>query len=299
MKRLGLLLAMILVSFSSVFTQAKKREFIGMMQIITEMDTTGQSQIFPERSRVRASGHVLPKVSTRFQYDFASNMLMDTYVSFHHIPNLEIRVGKSWLPFVGEFKKAPRLLDMVDFTVGVKLFPSREQGIFLLGKYRSFSYSLSLVNGTGHKKEDNKYKDVFGFLKYKLYFLEVGVGHYEGRDGADSALTIQRRTAVDFVVNIDSALTFKGAYIQARDSKLYSKGGWLRILAHLNGLIDITGEYDVFKEGDIKTRYFTVGLNHRLPIKYSNIKANYRQWLQPVSKRDLRIQFQILYPLQL
>jgi len=154
---------------ASVTAQVKDWKIIGRIQIQAVYDTTGGSELFIKRSRVWTNGYFLPKLSFRFQYDFNTNKLMDTWVSLWHIPNLEIRIGRTWLPFIGDFTESPFLLDMIDFSVGATLFPAREQGVFFLGHYKSLSYNLSVVNGSGFAKDENKWKDIFGYLK--LSFL--------------------------------------------------------------------------------------------------------------------------------
>ncbi len=280
---------------ASVTAQVKDWKIIGQIQIQAVYDTTGGSELFIKRSRVWTNGYFLPKLSFRFQYDFNTNKLMDTWVSLWHIPNLEIRIGRTWLPFIGDFTESPFLLDMIDFSVGATLFPAREQGVFFLGHYKSLSYNLSVVNGSGFAKDENKWKDIFGYLKLSFLNgkLTLGVAYYEGRDGEDGLLTTKQRYAGDIIANLNRLVTIKGAFIRGEDDEITSEGGWIRTLIHIKKSVDIIGEYDHLTEADRKIEYFTGGINFYFPIKHTKVGINWRHFFQPVTDNDFKIQLQV------
>ena len=294
MKKVIIVLVLGLVLMpKSVISQTKDITITGRIQIRADINDRGENQFLVKRCRLLTSGYILPKISFRVQHDFKSNQLMDTWISYK-IPNLEIRAGQSWLPWVGDFVESPFFLDMIDVPVGALLFPPRDKGVFVLGNHKSLYYKLSVVNGNGFKEENNKWKDVLGSIKYKSSFLEAEIGHYEGRKGPDNSLEVKRRSALQVLVNPNHFFTLKTGYLIGEDV-VKSRGGWLRILAHLNESIDIIGEFDSFDE-DSKTQYYVGGVSYYFN-KNSRLMANYRYFSHSPDgqKQDFKLQLQVFY----
>ena len=295
MKRLVLFLIVGLILLpESIIAQIKEPEIISRIQIRAVNNKEGDNQFLVKRCRFLLSGYLLPKISFKVQHGFSSNQLKDAWVSYK-VPNLEIRVGQSWLPFVGDFVESPFFIDPIDFSVGVLLFPAREKGIFILGNHKSLFYKLSIVNGNGFDEDDNKWKDVFGSLKYKSSIFEGEIGHYEGRKGPDGSLIVKRWSALQVILNPNHLFTFKGAYILGKD-EFESKGGWFRALIHLSKSIEFISEFDNFNR-DGTTRYYVNGLNYYF-AKNSKLMFNYRYFdCSPNNqKSDFKIQLQVFSP---
>jgi hypothetical protein len=70
-------------------------------------DPVRGDRAFVRRVRIWGDGYLLPKASTRFQYDFKTKRVMDLWGSYHPTEDVEIRMGRSWLPFIGDYTESP------------------------------------------------------------------------------------------------------------------------------------------------------------------------------------------------
>ena len=253
-------------------------------------------QLFVRRSRILADGFFLPKTSTRFQYDFTRRVTMDLWASFHPSQHLEIRAGRSWLPFVGDYTESPFFLDMIDFPAAARLFPAREQGVFALGKFKSADYSVSVVRGSGFDADPNRWKDTFGYVRSPLFNgrLTLGFGHYQGRDGARAVLETKRRTTADFIAEVHRLVTLKGSYIIAKDGEVKSGGWWGRGVVHVTKKVDLVTEVDHFNTGPNRIRYLTWGGTYHFPWGLTRLKFNHRRFFRPRPVNEFKIQLQVL-----
>ena len=220
---------------------------------------------------------------------------MDLWASFHPTDRLEIRAGRSWLPFVGDYTESPFFLDMIDFPAAARLFPPREHGVFALGKFKSVNYSVSVVRGSGFDTDPNRWKDTFGHVKSPLFNdgLTLGFAHYQGRDGAGGALGTKRRTTGDFSAQVHRLATLKGSYITARDGDVKSQGWWGRGLVHVTKKVDLVTEVDHFSAGPNRVRYITWGGNYYFPWGLTRLKFNHRHFFRPRSVDEFKIQLQV------
>ena len=252
-------------------------------------------QLFVKRSRILADGFFLPKTSTRFQYDFTRRVTMDLWASFHPTDRLEIRAGRSWLPFVGDYTESPFYLDMIDFPATARLFPPREHGVFALGKVKSVDYSISVVRGSGFDADPNRWKDTFGHVRSPLLNdrLTLGFGHYEGRNGAGGVSGSKRRTTGDFIAAVHRLLTLKGSYITAKDGQVKSQGWWGRSVVHVTNKVDVVTEVDQFDAGPDRIRYITWGGTYHFPWGLTRLKFNHRHFFRPRSVNEFKIQLQV------
>ena len=181
---------------------------------------------FVRRARIWADGFFLPKTSTRFQYDFRTRSIWDLWVSYHPTEHLEVRMGRSWLPFVGDYTESPFFLDMIDFPAAWVLFPAREHGVFFVGDVGETAYSINIVQGSGWQSDSNRWKDVFGHVKSPFFNdrLTLGFAHYEGsRRRIRTASGLKRRVTGDFIWKVHSLLTVKGSWLAGRDGEVSSQ----------------------------------------------------------------------------
>ena len=276
--------------------QLREWQVRGRMQYRALHDSRTGGEDVLRRARFWTNGFVAPDVSMRFQYDFVSERVLDFWVAYEPSPAIEVRLGQSWLPFIGDFTTAPFFLDTIDFSAGSSLTPPREKGLFVLGEYKGIEYNVSVVNGNGFHPDENSRKDVFGFIKAPILSdkLLLGVGHYEGRAGPDERLTIERRTAADFEARLHRRLTLKGAYLRGIDDRLITNAYWLRALVHIRKRIDLIGEYDAFLQGPATSKWITAGVNFHFPLPRSNVKVHFRRFTVPAPYSEVKMQLQII-----
>ena len=269
--------------------------FQGRFQAHGTHDPFSGNRSFVRRARIWADGFFLPKTSTRFQYDFRTRSIWDLWVSYHPTEHLEVRMGRSWLPFVGDYTESPFFLDMIDFPAAWVLFPAREHGVFFVGDVGETSYSFNIVQGGGFRSDSNRWKDVFGHVKSPFFNdrLTLGFAHYEGRGGESGQLRTKRRVTGDFILKAHSLLTVKGSWLAGRDGEVSSQGWWGRGLVHLSRKVDVVAEMNDFSRGTATARYLTWGANYYFPWGLTRLKFNHRYFFEPASVSEFKLQLQI------
>ncbi len=269
--------------------------FQGRFQAHGTHDPFSGNRAFVRRARFWADGFFLPKASTRFQYDFRTRTIWDLWGSYHPTGQLEIRMGRSWLPFVGDYTESPFFLDMIDFPAAGVLFPAREHGVFFVGGVGAAAYSINIVRGSGIQRDSNRWKDVFGHVKSPFFNdrLTLGFAHYEGRDGESGQLRTRRRVTGDFILEVHSLLTLKGSWLAGKDGEVSSRGWWSRGLVHVARKIDVVAEMNDFFRGTARARYLTWGANYYFPWGLTRLKFNHRYFFEPVSLSEFKLQLQI------
>ena len=271
----------------------------GRFQFRALESTASPADVLVRRARYWSDGKIHPKFNVRLQYEFhPSPAWWDYYIGFHPTQNLELRAGQSYLPFIADWTVGPWFIDTIDFPAGTSLMPPRERGVFLIGQQGDLTYNLSVVDGNGFAKDENSHKDVYGFIQtpFGSRRARLGVAYYEGRDGPNGLLAIERRAAADLALEPHKRLTLKAAYIRGRDGSLNADAAWFRSLVQVHEKVTLVAEYDTFVQGPVRQKWFDAGVNFDLPLDNSNIKIHYRHFYRPTTFDELKIQLQV-FPL--
>jgi len=293
-----LFLAGLLCPFGSpLFAQLSDWSVGGRFQFLgTHVSSDGQ-ELLVHRARLWADGRLHPKLSVRFQYGFRPRRLFDLFVNYDPKPNLELRLGINYLPFIGDFTEAPFFLDTIDFPAGRLLFPAREVGAFVSGTKGQLAYNVSVVRGSGFRGDENSWKDVCGFVRFPALTrrLTFGLAHYEGRAGPNGSLVPKRRSATDMVGEAHDRLTLKAAYVRGLDGRISTDAAWFRAVVHAAKSVDIVGEYDTVVSGPRRRKWFDLGVNYKLRLPYSDLKFHYRRFQQPRKADEIKVQLQLFF----
>ena len=166
--------------------------------------------------------------------------------------------------------------------------------MFFIAKYPHFNFSLSILNGNGSEKDDNKMKDFLGHIEYNKKgqnsSFKTSIIHYEGK----SLSHIKRRSAVYFNTSLYDIIKLKLVLLKAKDAYT-SKGYWFQMSYNSYYNTSLITKIDHFENNENTIHYYLLGFNYLLPFKNSIIKFNYIYFTKPNTSSDFAIQLQVFY----
>ena len=205
------------------------------------------SSCFLQRVRLSVAGDIAPKVDYKIQFEFTNPRLVDAYIRYKPLKELNIQLGQYKVPFsIENTEYVPTKLEFTEYPLVLRKLigfgedisglsaTGRDIGATLSGGFiehdgfRIINYDLSVFDGAGlNRKDDNKSKDFAARLTIKpLAGLQIAGSYYYGETGADSAL--RERYAVGICYARD-AWVARGEWIGGRTgvkSRRYASDGW-------------------------------------------------------------------------
>jgi hypothetical protein len=276
---------------STLFSQ--DLQFQGRMHILSDgCDSTSMVK----RIRLLTHGYVNKNISFRVQYSPVNQQLYDSWVGFHYLPKTEIRIGRSWLPAVGEATSAPFFIDNINYSPGASVFQPRDEGVFILGEISSdLSYNLAIINGGGFETDENTKKDFFASIKFKISGINLFIGGYAGQSGPDSLLTRKDRSIFQVDKNFGTIATIKLAKTKADDNQISTDYFWSRLIFHTSFFksekIDFILEKGFSRNTQDKEKYYLLGLNYYFS-EWNRLMVNY---LKKPDDYSFSVQTQIIF----
>ncbi len=246
------------------------------------------------------------RVQIRATWDVGDDRVHDLWAQVDLGGGLKLRAGRSAPTWIPEFTDPPFAFQMVGSAQGAALTRIRETGAFLLWDRGPWNARLHLVAGNGFQPDENSNQDVLFSVGRSFPALgrswDLDVGHYEGTDGPDDALTPVRETAVHLDGDLGDArylraVVFRreeeghqhlGAFVRAR--KRWPNGLW--------GAVEVAGEsnHEAGEHGDPKNlNSVKVGARYELPWVLTHIAADYRWYFGAVSDHEVLVVFQWVF----
>ncbi len=243
------------------------------------------------------------RIQVRATYDVGETRIHDLWAQYDFGGGVRLRVGRSAPLWLAEFTDAPFGFQMVGAANGAALTRPRETGLFLFVDRGRYTGRVHVVNGSGWKADENGFKDVLASAGRSFAVgggtWKLDVGHYEGRDGPDDALTPKRQTAL----HLDGALgdrTFRSSVYQREQLGRSHVGGFARFRKRfppgLWGGVEIGGESNhgsVDDPGNMS--YFKVGTRYELPWTLTHLAADYRVRFGTISDHEIFVAFQWVF----
>lgn len=271
----------------------------GYIQVGYEWVEDNTSSFYLKRARFKVDGDLWKdKLDYCLQIEFASPKIVDAYVRFKPMAQLNVQFGQFKIPFSienteypplkAEFIEYPmvltRLVRMNDVCgiastgrdIGGQLYGS----FFKRDGYHILSYNLAVMNGAGINRTDsNKSKDVVGrlmvrpvknlLLSASYMFSEVPIGDNPYADASRygfGAMYDCERFIVrsEYVVGHTAGVDAHGAYVTA---------GY-----RFNSPFTALARWEFFDQDKAQSGYrqvnYSVGVDYQ-PLKYLRMQLNY------------------------
>lgn len=277
----------------------KHMRISGYIQVGYEWVEDNTSSFYLKRARFKVDGDLWKdKLDYCLQIEFASPKIVDAYVRFKPMTQLNVQFGQFKIPFSienteypplkAEFIEYPmvltRLVRMNDVCgiastgrdIGGQLYGS----FFKRDGYHILSYNLAVMNGAGINRTDsNKSKDVVGrlmvrpvknlLLSASYMFSEVPIGDNPYADASRygfGAMYDCERFIVrsEYVVGHTAGVDAHGAYVTA---------GY-----RFNSPFTALARWEFFDQDKAQSGYrqvnYSVGVDYQ-PLKYLRMQLNY------------------------
>ncbi len=278
----------------------KHMRISGYIQVGYEWVEDNTSSFYVERARFKVDGDLWrDKLDYCLQIEFASPKIVDAYVRFKPMTQLNVQLGQFKIPFSientefpplkAEFIEYPmvltRLVRMNDVCgiasggrdIGAQLYGS----FFKRDGYDILSYNVAVMNGAGINRTDsNKSKDVVGrlmvrpirnlLLSASYMFSEVPIGDNPYADASRygfGAMYDCERFIVrsEYVVGHTAGVDAHGAYVT---------GGYRFKESPFTAL----ARWEFFDQDKAQSGYrqvnYSVGVDYQ-PLKYLRMQLNY------------------------
>lgn len=162
------------------------------------------STFFIKRVRLNLAGNLAPKLGYRVQIEFASPKVVDAYVEWKPLRQLNVKLGEYKVPFsIENTDYVPLKFELIEYPLGLRRLmgfedvcglsaTGRDMGATLYGGffrrdgYDVLSYDLGVFNGEGiNTKDRNTSKDLSARLGVRPFpGLLLSASYYRGEYGA-------------------------------------------------------------------------------------------------------------------
>jgi hypothetical protein len=308
-KKITLILLILLpiIAFSQTKAPNKNITFEGRMHFLSSY-SNNNFQIKPERMRLFVFAEPAVNTHARLQYEFMTKRLYDAWISFFLIERqLELRLGRSWLPKFGEITDHPFMTDMIDKPAGCKFFQARDEGVFAIYSPKAepfLKFYIGTFKGNGIfrddgsyvSKDDNKHFDTMGSMALSWPRIKYFFGFFRGFDGPEENLVSKGGFSMELTVKPFKFFTLKGSATEKQLGEQSQDAHWLRAVYHLKK-VDFIIERDYFDTTISSDESYVLGVNYYLgPRKNNNrIMLNfYHHTLRHVDKNEIKLQLQLI-----
>ena len=161
------------------------------------------STFFIKRVRLNLAGNLAPKLGYRVQIEFASPKVVDAYVEWKPLRQLNVKLGEYKVPFsIENTDYVPLKFELIEYPLGLRRLmgfedvcglsaTGRDMGATLYGGffrrdgYDVLSYDLGVFNGEGiNTKDRNTSKDLSARLGVRPFpGLLLSASYYRGEYG--------------------------------------------------------------------------------------------------------------------
>jgi len=250
------------------------------------------SDIGHRRVSIWTDTQVADRWQLRAVWDHTDQRIHDLWLQYRIVEGLEIRVGRSAPPWLPEFTDPPHAWQRTRNAIGSAPTRVRETGVFLFAERGAYHARLHLVAGTGFEPEDNSWNDLVASAGRTYGAWTVDVGHYEGRDGPEDALTPRRQPGFHLDGDLGRERFVRGAAYHLEQYGERRFGGFLRYRNRFWNrawaLAEIGGESNRgVGAGPDHASYFILGGRYELPWTQTHLSADYRFRFGAVSEREL------------
>lgn len=283
-------------------SQIKWEKFLAAMPRITGYVQLGyewsedESTFFIKSARVCFSGDITPKIDYRLQLELASPKIVDAYVRYRPLNELNFQLGQYKLPFsIENTDYVPLKFEFIEYPLSLcKLMGfndmcglaagGRDLGAMLYGGfvkrdgYSVINYDLGVFNGEGiNSRDKNTSKDIVGRLMIKpVRGLTFAGSYYWGEYGKDYLKRVRYGLGACYD---RGAGVVRGEYLRGTTGTLESEGwyamaGWRATKSLMASARYDTFTDDVAKRSTTRQTNYTAGLTWQ-PVKYLRCQANY------------------------
>ena len=247
------------------------------------------------RVRLDLQGPILrDRIEYRVQAELASPVLLDAYIRFTPLRQLNVQAGQFKIPFsienidypplrqqTIEYPLVLRRLMGFDDVCGMKA-TGRDIGLMAYGGffardgYTVVNYRVGVFNGSGiNCKDDNKSKDISAYLAVTpLRGLDLVGSWYRGEYGPEHLGRLRWGAGAAY----NGRLFARAEYIRGKTGALRSDGGYVTAGFFVRPFIAPVVRFDAFR-GDVRRgssvqRDYLLGIDYR-PLKYLRLQADY------------------------
>lgn len=264
--------------------------------------TDNSSAFFLKRVRLSLAGDIVAeKLDYKIQFEFCKPQLVDAYVQYKPLRQLNIRLGQYKVPFsIDNTEYVPTQLELIEYPLALRKMmgfgedlcgisaTGRDLGAMLFGGflkrdgYSIINYDLGLFNGEGINTSDkNKSKDLAARLTIKpVKGLMISGSYYWGEYGASYLL--RERYAAGICYD-RGAVVVRSEWIGGRTGSAdgsFDSDGWY-VMAGWRAPHNLmpAARFETFTQNDMarsatRQTNYTVGLLWA-PVKYFRCQLNY------------------------
>lgn len=277
----------------------KHLKIAGYIQTGYEWVESTSSSFYIKRARFDVQGDLWKeKLDYRLQIEFASPKIVDAYVRFKPMAQLNLQFGQFKIPFsienteyvplkaeFIEYPMALRKLVRFDDVCGISA-TGRDMGTQLYGSffkkegYHILSYNLAVMNGSGiNSKDNNKSKDVIGRVMVRPLKHLLLSASYMWSEVPVSGNPYAEASRYGFGVSYDcDSFVVRSEYIAGSTAGIDAHGAWVTAGYKCNKQITALARWEFFDENrdlaGYKQTNYAVGVDYR-PVKYLRLQLNY------------------------
>ncbi len=257
-------------------------EISGYIQLLFDWNED-KTDFSIKRARLNLQGDLLKdKLDYRLQLEFASPKIVDAFVQYHPMNELNFKTGQFKIPFTifnTSFK--PASYEFIDTpTAFSKLVggkdlcgvngANRDLGFNVNGRlFNLISYDFAVLSGSGiNTKDSNNHKDItFRMGVHPMKALTVSGSLYSGKSGADK--TTRDRYS---------------AGVQYEGTRLILRGEWI---GGKTGMADLTSEEEIKPLKEVTSSSWYVSGAFRF-VKKAQVALRYDTFLQDTDFNNSR-----------
>ncbi|MDE6446544.1 MAG: OprO/OprP family phosphate-selective porin [Alistipes sp.] len=258
------------------------------------------STFFLKRVRLSLAGDIAPKLDYKIQFEFCKPQLVDAFIQYRPLDQLNIRLGQYKVPFsIENTDYVPTKLELIEYPMvlqklmgfsdvcgisatGRDLGATLYGGFFRRDGYSIVSYDLGVFNGAGiNTKDNNKTKDIAARLAVRpVRGLLLSGSYYWGEYGASY---FKRERYAAGICYDRGAVVVRSEWIGGRtgsDRGEFDSDGWYVMAgwrAPHNLMPAVRFEQftlDTARRSASRQNNYTVGLLWA-PVKYLRCQLNY------------------------
>lgn len=263
------------------------------------------STFFLKRVRLSLAGDIAEKLDYRVQVEFCSPRLVDAYLRYRPMEELNFQLGEYKLPFsIENTEYAPLKYELIEYPLSLRKLmgfsdlcglsaTGRDLGAMLYGGffrregYSVVGYNIGVFNGEGLNTRDrNRSKDLCARLTLRpVQGLQIAGSYYRGEYGADYRKRVRYGAGVcydrgavvlrgEWIGGTTGMPAGDGVHIRDLDSEgWYAVAGW-RASKSLTPVV----RYDTFRENAYSSASrqtnYTAGITWQ-PVKYLRCQLDY------------------------
>lgn len=262
--------------------------------------TDNSSSFFIKRVRLTLAGDIVAdRLDYRIQIEFASPKVVDVYLNYKALPQLNVKLGQFKLPFsIENTEYPPTRIEFIDYPMALQRLmgfceplgettlsaTGRDLGVNLYGGFlkaddgrRIIRYDLGLYNGAGiNTRDNNKSKDVAARLMVEpLAGLLISGSYYYGEFGGEYLK--RERYAVGACYD-RGPVVVRSEWLGGKTGALRSDGIYAMLGWRVGKNVMPAFRYDTFRSDvdDSATRQtnYTVGCSWA-PVKHLRCQLDY------------------------